>query len=39
MAVLSKDALTLAYQGTTYHFCSKSCRDNFRCHPEDYTKK
>jgi len=39
MAVPSQEALTLAYHGTTYHFCSKSCRDNFRRHPEDYAKQ
>lgn len=27
---------TLDYQGTTYYFCSKSCKDGFAKHPEQY---
>jgi len=27
---------TLEYQGTTYYFCSKSCKDGFAKHPEQY---
>jgi transcriptional regulator GlxA family with amidase domain/YHS domain-containing protein len=39
MAVTGQDAPTLAYKGVTYHFCSASCRENFRRHPDQYTKK
>ena len=39
MAVASKDAPTLDYKGVTYHFCSASCRENFRRHPDQYVKK
>ena len=39
MAVTSKTAPTLTYQGTTYHFCSAGCRENFRRHPAQYIKK
>jgi putative intracellular protease/amidase/YHS domain-containing protein len=38
MAVVGKDAPTLAYQGATYHFCSPSCRENFRRHPAQYAQ-
>lgn len=38
MAVPSKEALTLNYQGATYSFCSPNCRDNFRRHPAQYAK-
>jgi YHS domain-containing protein len=38
MAIPSKDAPTLAYQGVTYYFCSAGCRDNFRRHPKEYAK-
>lgn len=38
MAVPSKEALTLTYQGATYFFCSSGCRDNFRRHPAQYAK-
>ena len=39
MTVGDKDAPTLAYQDVTYHFCSPSCRENFRRHPAQYAKK
>ena len=39
MALTSKTTPTLTYQGTTYHFCSASCRENFRRHPTQYVKK
>jgi putative intracellular protease/amidase/YHS domain-containing protein len=39
MAIGGKEAPTLAYQGATYHFCSPSCRENFRRHPAQYAKK
>ncbi len=39
MTVPSKDGPQLAYQGITYHFCSASCRENFRRHPTQYVKK
>jgi putative intracellular protease/amidase/YHS domain-containing protein len=38
MTVAAKDAPTLAYQGKPYRFCSASCRENFRRHPEDYVR-
>ena len=39
MAVPGKTAPTLTYQGTTYHFCSAGCRENFRRHPAQYVRK
>ena len=39
MAVPRKAALTLAYQGIAYHFCSAGCRDNFRRHPVQHAKQ
>lgn len=36
MAVPAQNAPTLAYRGVTYHFCSASCRENFRRHPAQY---
>ena len=39
MAVPGKTAPTLTYQGTTYHFCSAGCRENFRRHPAQYARK
>ena len=38
MTLPSEDGPTLAYQGVTYHFCSASCRENFRRHPAQYAK-
>ena len=39
MAVTSKTALKLDYQGVSYPFCSPSCRENFRRHPAQYAKR
>lgn len=33
----SDAAATLKYEGTTYYFCSQSCRDQFEAEPERYT--
>ena len=33
---LSKGKPTFDYGGTTYHFCSKGCRDKFAADPEHY---
>lgn len=27
------------YEGTTYYFCSISCKDKFEASPEDYTSQ
>jgi YHS domain-containing protein len=32
-----KSTAASAYRGTTYHFCSASCRDKFEQAPEEYT--
>ena len=39
MAVTGKNAPKLDYKGVTYHFCSLSCRANFRQHSAQYAKK
>lgn len=39
MAAPGKGGPQLDYQGVTYHFCSASCRENFRRHPAQYVKK
>jgi Cu+-exporting ATPase len=40
MTIDEKDAVaTYAYQGTTYYFCSTSCRDKFEKDPASYVKK
>lgn len=28
-----------SYNGETYYFCSKSCRDHFKAEPEKYAPK
>lgn len=33
----SEAAATIEYEGTTYCFCSQSCRDQFAADPERYT--
>lgn len=39
MLVTDQHAPILAYKGVTYHFCSASCRENFRRHPDEYGKQ
>lgn len=38
MAATGKEDAKLSYQGVTYHFCSASCKENFRRHPSQYVK-
>ena len=33
-----KSAGSFDYQGTTYHFCSERCRDDFSKNPSSYIK-
>ena len=32
-----KAAATLVYQGTTYYYCAKSCKETFEKTPEKYS--
>lgn len=38
MIVATRDAKTSVHDGTTYHFCSTSCRETFDASPERYVK-
>ncbi|HTM07110.1 MAG TPA: YHS domain-containing protein [Verrucomicrobiae bacterium] len=35
----SKAAATSSYQGQTYYFCAKMCKESFDKDPEKYLKK
>lgn len=38
MTIEDKDAVaTSIYKGGTYHFCAKSCKDDFDKNPEEFT--
>lgn len=35
----SKAAATSSYQGQTYYFCAKACKESFDKEPEKYLQK
>lgn len=36
MQIMARDTIQYTYKGTNYKFCSASCRETFRGHPEHY---
>ena len=36
MTVDTKNSEKATYQGATFHFCSKECKDKFEAQPADY---